>query len=351
MKPEGTVAEVLAGAAKCCVAHARCEDFARSIPDGSVNLHWIDPPYFRVVDEDWDRAWKSEADYLAWLRGVIAEAARTLAPNGSLYLFASAEMAARVEVTVGSTARVLNSIVWVKSDSANRRGRSKFRRFACETERVVFAEKRSGAVSFAGDAIRAARTAAGLSQADLDVRLGFIRSRDAARGTGIVRQWETDDPGSCVPSCSDFARALRACGDGRGEASIALEYERLVRPFNEPEALTDVWTYASAASAVERHPCEKPAAMLRDVVRASSRPGDVVCEWFGGSFRMAEAALAEGRRYIGCDADAHWYGVGVERARAAVNGTVAAVAARRAKAPADARQTSLFDSLTKAGAT
>jgi hypothetical protein len=46
----------------------------------------------------------------------------------------------------------------------------------------------------------------------------------------------------------------------------------------------------------------------------------------------AEVALSEGRRYIGCDADEHWARVGVERARAAERGTVAAVPSRRAKA-------------------
>jgi DNA modification methylase len=81
--------------------------------------------------------------------------------------------------------------------------------------------------------------------------------------------------------------------------------------------------------------------MLRDVVLASSRPSDVVCEFFGGSFRMAEAALSHGRRYIGCDMDPHWASVGVERARAAERGTLAMVPARQSK-PADARQPSLF---------
>ena len=330
-----TAAAVIAGDARSCVEHSRCEAFSSSLPDGCVNLLWLDPPYFRVVDEEGDRAWKTEADFLAWLRGVVVEAARVLAPNGSLYVFASAEMAARVEVMVDERARVLNSIAWVKSDSANRRGRSKFRRFACETERVVFAEKATQATSAAGDAIREARELAGLSQADLDVALGFVRAKDAARGTGIVRQWETNDPGSCVPSAADFVRAVVACGVLRDDVAIRAWYERLVRPFSEPEAMTDVWTYESAPPDPTRHPCEKPAAMLRDVVRCSSRLGDVVCEFFGGSFRMAEVALSEGRRYIGCDADEHWAGVGVERARAAERGTVAAVPSRRAKGARD----------------
>lgn len=350
MKPDGTVSEVLSRDARFAVAWGDALAFLRALPDGSVNLHWIDPPYFRVVDEEWDRAWPTEAAYFGWLRGVIAEAARTLALNGSLYVFASPEMAARVEVIVGESARVLNGIVWAKTDSASKRGRSKFRLYARETERVIFAEKRTGAASAAGDTIRAARVCAGMTQGALDLALGFARSGDATRGTGIVRQWETDEAGSCIPAREDFARAMRACGDERGDGALAAEYERLVRPFCDPEAASEVWTYASAAASPDRHPCEKPAAMLRDVVRASSRPGDLVCDPFGGSFRMAEAALADGRRYLGCDADEHWHAVGVARARATINGTAPVVPARAAKVAASARQPSLFD-LTKAGAT
>ena len=332
---EGSIEDVLAGRATHHVAHARCEDFARALPDGSVNLLWLDPPFFRVVDEEWDRAWSTEAAFLAWLRGVVAEAARVLAPNGSLYVFASPEMAARVEVMVGEVARVLNGIVWAKPSQcgAEMYGPENFRRFVPMSERVVFAEKR-GTIggSVLGDAIRAARLAAGLTQDALDVAIGRTRERDP----------RLQELGERTPNAEDFARTLRACGDARPDEVLAAEHARLLRPFRAPESFTDVWTYAAAPNAPDRHPCEKPVAMLRDVVRASSRPGDVVCEFFGGSFRMAEVALAEGLRYLGCDADAHWATVGAQRARAAVNGTVAPVAARKPKAKVDARQLDLF---------
>lgn len=339
-----TVASVLSRGARSHVALARCEEFAASLPDGSVNLLWLDPPYFRVVDEAWDRAWKTEAAYLEWLRGVVCEACRVLARNGSLYLFASSQMAARAEVIASEYSRIVNSIVWAKPHGTHsRHSPDNCRGWRTKTERVVFAERRSVAVSAVGDAIRAARGRAGMSSAALDLALGFRRSADVERGTGIVRQWETDDPGSCVPSAADFARALRACGDDRPEEVLAAEYEVLARPFAAPEAFTDVWEYAPVVSGdAARHPCEKPVDMLRDVVLASSRPGDVVCEFFGGSFRMAEVALAHGRRYLGCDANPHWAAVGVERARAAESGALAMVPARPGKAKADAPQLSLF---------
>ena len=335
-----SVAAVLAGEARSHVALARCEDFAPSLPDGSVNLLWLDPPYFRVVDEAWDRAWKTEADFLAWLRGVAREAARVLAPNGSLYLFASAQMGARVECMAAESLRVLSGITWVKAEGWHKRqSPGALRSWCAQTERIVFAEQR-GCLggSPLGDALRAARESAGLTQDQLDVAIGRTRAADPLKGSGLIRLQELGDH---TPTAEDFVAALRACG-GASADDLRHRYTALARPFAAPAAFTDVWTHATvAAGDPSRHPCEKPAAMLRDVVLASSRPGDVVCEFFGGSFRMAEVALSHGRRYIGCDADPHWAAVGVERARAAERGTLAMVPAREAK-PVDARQPSLF---------
>lgn len=66
----------------------------------SVDLIATDPPFYRVKGEKWDRQWKTPALFLAWLDRVLVEFERVLKPNGSLYLFASPDMAARVEVLI-----------------------------------------------------------------------------------------------------------------------------------------------------------------------------------------------------------------------------------------------------------
>lgn len=335
-----SVASVLTGDDQWHVEHARCEAFSASLPDGCVSLLWLDPPYFRVVDEEWDRAWRNEADYLAWLRGVVREAARVLAPNGSLYLFASPALAWHVEGIARENLNVLNHVTWAKPDGWHRKqNREALRSWCGQTERVIFAEHaRPDRRTSIGDALRGARERAGINTQELALRLGH--TKPGGEGNGIVWNWEN---GLCIPSAPDFAAAMVACGNASAVyEDLRREYESLRRHFDAPESFTDVWTYPIILHDIAtKHPCQKPDAMLSDVVRCSSRPNDVVCEFFGGSFRMAEVALGLGRRYIGCDADEHWARVGVERATAAQHGTVPLVAARKQK-PVDTRQTSLF---------
>ena len=119
------------------------------------------------------------------------------------------------------------------------------------------------------------------------------------------------------------------------------EYSVIARPFNVSSAVpfTDVWTYHAVPSYQGRHPCEKPPEMARDIVRASSREGGLVADFFCGSGAFLAAAVADGRRAIGCDMDPHW----AEQARGrcdAVKATGRVV--RTAPKPKDDRQIDLF---------
>ena len=384
MTRDATVADVLEGRARYAVRHQRAEEMLRALPDGCVNLHWIDPPYFRVVDEEWDRAWKSETDFLTWLAGIVAEAARTLAPNGSLYLFASPQMGGRVEGIVRERLDVLNHIVWVKRQGWHAKADEEAQRlYFPQTERVIFAEPRgadtvalgkSGYAAKRDEARAEAFTPLRTYLADELARSGWTPGRlndamgFAPRGMAETRYfgrsaWQ-------LPTEHHYATMRRLLGGdflARPYADVRAEYERLRvvyddlrrqyddlrrqyddlrRPFAADAVAfnTDVWEYDTVTPSATKHPCEKPLPMLCDVVRCSSRTGDLVCEPFGGSFRMAEVALGEGRRYVGCDADSHWYGVGVARASAAVNGAAPAVVARRSRAVTDEQQMSLFGS-------
>ena len=62
-----------------------CLDVMKAIPDNSINLVLIDPPY-NISKAAWDK-WDSVEDYIEFMGRVFKEIERILKPNGSFYFF------------------------------------------------------------------------------------------------------------------------------------------------------------------------------------------------------------------------------------------------------------------------
>lgn len=340
------------------VRHARHEEVTPTLAEASVDLIVTDPPYFRVKDLPWDRQWGSDEAFLAWMDTLAAEWARVLKPTGSLYVFASPQMAARVECLLRRRFRVLNHVVWVKSTSPTGSGkhsraeRSSLRAYFPRTERVIFCEP----YARAGKGIKAT--------ADTDVRISvfaplrdYLRAQVAGAGLDMHRvntiigsstngggmaahycgtsQWE-------LPTEKHYAALQAAAPDHflRSYADLRFEYEVLQgvyeaarRPFHaERETFTDVWTFQSTAHRPGRHPCEKPPELADHIIEASSRPADLVFDGFAGSGAFGAAAARLGRSFIGCDAD-EWWASRARRAAESAAGIVHRPAVRLHAAP------------------
>jgi adenine-specific DNA-methyltransferase len=305
--------------------HGDCLEALPVLPANSVDCVITDPPYFRVKGEEWDRQWSDPAAFIAWLGKVVAELARVLKPNGSLYLFASPKMAARVEVMIGEHLNVLNQIVWQKELDRGKHAASDkdiLRAYFPNTERIIFAEHQNPIGRF----LTRSRTAAGLKGTRVDVALGYVRRKDPSKGTEIFRRWEE---GSSIPTERDFCRALQACGDTRATTELKQIYAALVRPFSvsADTPYTDVWNFAPVPAYPGKHPCEKPQDMLEHMILTSTRPGAVVLDCFAGSGVTGQAARRLGRGFIGIERDARYFA----KMQARLSGVSAASVVERVK--------------------
>jgi adenine-specific DNA-methyltransferase len=308
----------------------------REIIDGSVSLIATDPPYFRVkMAEDWDRQWPDVAAYLAWIGELCREWRRVLAPNGSLYVFASPEMAAKVECKIGETFEILNSIVWDKGDGSGAEKGARgglTRTYINQTERIIFAEHFGSDSHAKGEAgyeakcdqlrgfifeplrayIRGEMEAAGLVPRDINRAVGSSPSGGgmASHYVGNTDQWElpTEEHYRSIKSiASGYFR--REYEDLRREyEDLRREYEDLRRPFcvNDSVPYTDVWDFPTVPARLGKHPCEKPLAMMEHIMGVSSRPGDLVLDCFAGSGVTGRACRNLGRRCVLIEKDEHW---------------------------------------------
>ena len=64
-----------------------CVEFLRDLESDSVDLIIVDPPYFEIAKEEWDRQWSGESDYLSWCEDWTRECFRVLKPGRCFYVF------------------------------------------------------------------------------------------------------------------------------------------------------------------------------------------------------------------------------------------------------------------------
>jgi site-specific DNA-methyltransferase (adenine-specific) len=108
--------------------------------------------------------------------------------------------------------------------------------------------------------------------------------------------------------------------DGRHPMTDA-EWATTRAKFRCPHGVTNVWE-RTALHGSERiaapdgravHLNQKPLSLMTRIVEASSDPGDVVWEPFGGLFSATAAAMRLGRRAFAAEIDATYFQYGVER--------------------------------------
>jgi site-specific DNA-methyltransferase (adenine-specific) len=116
--------------------------------------------------------------------------------------------------------------------------------------------------------------------------------------------------------------------DGKGPAT-AEDWVMMRSKFDCPHGVTNVWE-RPALRGKERekvaglngkaiHLNQKPCDLLSMVVQASSKPGDVIWEPFGGLFTTCLAARKLGRRAFGGEIDPAYFHFGVERIKREVS--------------------------------
>lgn len=303
--------------------NAECLSFMRGMDENSVDAIITDPPYFRVKGEAWDNQWESSAKFIEWVGELCEQFQRILKPNGSLYFFASPQMAARVQVKISERFNILNEITWRKGRNdarelsrGNAAEKEALRSFFGTSERIVFAEHYGSddaamdgagyrnkcdeaARDTFGKYITATRTKHGLTMKELTASVG---AHGAVNHGGACSNWEN---GNNVPTLEHY-KTLQATYPGcfdREYEDLRQQYDDLRRPFNvtAKDQWSDVWDFDPVAAYPGKHPCEKPLPLLSHILNASTKPGAIVFDPFAGSGSMGHACQILGRKFIGTE--------------------------------------------------
>lgn len=235
-------------------------EWLRSLPEGSADCIWTDPPYLlsndgitcvagkmvKVNKGEWDRSQGVAADH-EFNRTWLSLCHRALKPAGTIWVSGTLHVYLSVGMAMMEIGyRILNDIVWEKPAPPPNLG---CRCFTHSTEILLWATK--------------------------------AQKRDKAR--------------------------------------YVFNYKAM-RAENGDKQMKNVWRLAPPSKdekSFGKHPTQKPLALVDRCLKASTNEGDLVIDPFAGSASTGVAALRLGRRFLGCEREPEFVRLATDRLSAA----------------------------------
>lgn len=233
----------------CILLNKDCLELLKTLPDESIQLILIDPPYNLDL-----ATWDTYDNYIEWASKWLDESYRVLSKNGSMVIFGGTQFqdvrsGDLIEIIYhcrhNTKFRLVNTVVWYYKN-----GMSAHRYFANRHEEAIWLTK-TDKYYFDLDSVR-------------------------------------------VPY-------------GEKELQDALRDKRL-NPENVKKGKnpTNVWEIGRLnGNSLERvgHPTQKPLEIMRRFVKALSYPDSIVLDFFAGSGTTGRVCIEEKRNCIMCDKD------------------------------------------------
>jgi site-specific DNA-methyltransferase (adenine-specific) len=248
-----------------------------SLPSASVQLVVADPPY-GIGKAPWDE-FGSRETWLHWTASWLGELARALTSDGSAYVMGFPERLALVQWAAGDAFASCRWLVWAF------RNRGNMARDWGRSHESILHLRKSRDFFFDLDAAR--------------VPYNAHTQRYPLRAQG---------------ASSQFGRSARAAAH---PAAAAWEPHPLGA---RPRDVLEVPLLNNGMAERTPHPTQKPEELLRRLVAACSRPGDLVVDPFSGSGSTAVVCEMLGRRWLACERDPGYCGWAKERLLAVQRG-------------------------------
>jgi len=288
-----------------------CLTTLKRLPDNSVNLAIIDPPYFNIKGE-----FDFKMTFLEWQdlhERLAQDLKRVLKYNGTILLYGHAKRIAYQQVIFDRLFNLENNLVWEKKDSQTKRADfTKSHCFAPITERMLMY---SNEVSRTGlqkiysnkDCFVSIKKYMRDERKRLMTEKGFRTVADFDRfindwtnTKSVVSRHYFADSQYVFPTKEIYEKMQQTGFWKKSYEGLHKEYEELRRPFNNIHKLTDVLKFSQKSHITRKydHPTQKSPKLTKALIEATSIKGDMIFIPFGGSGVEYEQALLLDRKVI-----------------------------------------------------
>lgn len=226
-------------------------EFLRNNETESVDLIFADPPY-NIKKAEWD-TFQSQKDYVEWSMIWIKEAYRVLNPEGTLYICGFSEILADIKWAASHLFKGCKWLVWYyrnKANLGNDWGRSH--------ESILHFRKGKSHI-FNTDNVRVPYNAHTLKYPS------HPQAKSSQFGNGGKYTWTPHPDGA------------------------------------KPKDVFEIPTLTNGSWERTNHPTQKPVELVKKCILASSNPGNLIVDPFGGSGTTYAVSEAFDRKWKGCE--------------------------------------------------
>lgn len=260
-----------------------CIDKMQNFRNDTFDLVISDPPYWKVIGEEWDYRWRTETDYVEWSKKWFSEVYRVLRIGGTFYLFGYFRMLLHLVPVLQKIGFDLRQQIIINKGlkAVSGRATKRYKMFPNVTESVLFLVKNN--IPYSRMLLKSQQKKLGLTSKEINERLG-VKSNGGGMwsiytGKNICEQFPTKE------LWEKLCEILK----------IDIQYERISQTYNPQMGLTDVWEDIDFYKEKRYHPTQKPISLLKRLIYASSNRGDKILDPFAGSGNTYFASLELGR--------------------------------------------------------
>ena len=283
--------------------HGDCLELMKNIPDGSVDMVLIDPPYGTVNGMPID-GWKRKQDCAKWdftidTEMMFAEISRVLRPNGKAVLFSQEPYTSRLITSAIPSLPFAYRAMWYKNVHANALLAKSAMVSRYEDICIFSCSKGGGEVA---EYMKSELEKSGLTVKKINGLLGTstMASHYFCAGCQFV-----------LPTKEKYEK-LQTTGFWK-------------RPYDELKEKTmpvfNLWQGGKSKSNVLEykkdndgyHPTQKPVALLEDLIQTYSNEGNTVLDFTMGSGSTGVACAHTNRNFIGIELDEGYFNIAKKR--------------------------------------
>lgn len=230
----------------------------KEIKDSTIDLIFVDPPY--NIGKDFNGLkdkWKDDQSYLNWCYQWIDLCLQKLKPNGSFYVMTATQFMPYFDIYIRDKMNILSRIIW-SYDSSGVQAKNYY---GSMYEPILFCVKDTNNYTFNSDDIL------------VEAKTGSKRK---------LIDYRKNPP----------------------------------QPYNTEKVPGNVWEYPRVRYRMgeyEKHPSQKPIALIERIIKASSNIGDTVLDPFSGTFTTSFVAKTLNRKSIGIEINEDYTKVGLRR--------------------------------------